>query len=226
MVYVMSDLHGQFEKYRQMLDRIQFCSDDTLYILGDFVDRGDGGIRILLDVMNRPNVECLIGNHDWTMASLMENRENLLAKIGKEQTIGLFQLWFSDGGKPTYDAFISLDSWTQKAVLQFIFDMHFIMEITVNGQAYFMAHTVPGFDANRPLTERPADEFIYGEPDYEIAYFPDKTVITGHTPTELIDPESKGRIWKGNRHIAIDCGAGFGENLGCLCLENMQEYYC
>ena len=40
MIYVMSDIHGCYEKYRQMLDLIRFCEEDTLYILGDVVDRG------------------------------------------------------------------------------------------------------------------------------------------------------------------------------------------
>lgn len=226
MTYVMSDLHGQYEAYRQMLDKILFCSNDTLYILGDFVDRGSGGIRILLDVMERPNVECLIGNHDWTLASLLGKQKQLLARLGKEKTIDLFRLWFSDGGRPTYEAFTALNSETKKALLRFIADMHYYMEITVNGQAFFMAHTVPEYDPSKPLTEFPADGFLHGEPDYEIEYFPDKTVITGHTPTELIDPAFKGRIWHGNRHIAVDCGAGFSGNLGCLCLDNLQEYYC
>ena len=48
-VYAMSDLHGCYERYIKMLDEINLCDDDTLYILGDVVDRGDGGIKILQD---------------------------------------------------------------------------------------------------------------------------------------------------------------------------------
>ena len=51
MTYVMSDLHGCYDKYRQMLEQIGFGDDDTLYILGDVIDRGEGGIDILLDMM-------------------------------------------------------------------------------------------------------------------------------------------------------------------------------
>ena len=53
MIYVMSDLHGCYDKYMQMLEKIKFNNEDTLYVLGDIVDRGDDGIKILLDMMKR-----------------------------------------------------------------------------------------------------------------------------------------------------------------------------
>ena len=47
MIYAMCDLHGCYDKYVKMLEKIQFGENDTLYILGDVVDRGEGGIKIL-----------------------------------------------------------------------------------------------------------------------------------------------------------------------------------
>lgn len=32
MIYVMSDLHGMYDKYLKMLDVIEFKESDTLYI--------------------------------------------------------------------------------------------------------------------------------------------------------------------------------------------------
>ena len=37
MTYVMSDIHGEYDKYRKMLEQIDFCDEDTLYVLGDVV---------------------------------------------------------------------------------------------------------------------------------------------------------------------------------------------
>lgn len=39
MTYVMSDIHGMYEKYIEMLMTIQLNDEDTLYILGDMIDR-------------------------------------------------------------------------------------------------------------------------------------------------------------------------------------------
>lgn len=67
-------------------------------------------------------------------------------------------------------------------------------------------------------------EFIIGEPEYEKEYFSDKIIVTGHTPTGFIDPKFKGKIWHKNNHIAIDCGAVFGNPLGCICLDTLEEF--
>lgn len=36
----MSDIHGCFDKYKEMLELIEFVPGDTLYVLGDVTDRG------------------------------------------------------------------------------------------------------------------------------------------------------------------------------------------
>ena len=64
MTYVMSDIHGHYDKYREMLETIEFAADDTLYVLGDVLDRGSDGFKTLLDMTARPNVIGLLGNHE------------------------------------------------------------------------------------------------------------------------------------------------------------------
>lgn len=59
----MSDIHGHYDAYMKMLELIQFSEDDTLYILGDIIDRGPNPVKILLDLMKRTNVRILAGNH-------------------------------------------------------------------------------------------------------------------------------------------------------------------
>lgn len=53
LIYGMSDLHGRYDKYLQMLEKIGFGDGDTLYILGDVIDRGEGVVDILKDMMER-----------------------------------------------------------------------------------------------------------------------------------------------------------------------------
>lgn len=64
--YVMSDIHGNYEAYIHMLEKIDFKESDMLYILGDILDRGPHPIKIILDLMKRPNVEVIAG-HTPTM---------------------------------------------------------------------------------------------------------------------------------------------------------------
>lgn len=64
MIYAVSDLHGCYDKYIKLLERLNMTSDDSLYILGDIVDRGSDGIKIVLDLIKRDNIFSCRGNHD------------------------------------------------------------------------------------------------------------------------------------------------------------------
>ena len=64
MIYVMSDIHGCYEKYIEMLKLINFNDNDTLYVLGDVCDRGNNPMKILLHMMEYDNIIPLYGNHD------------------------------------------------------------------------------------------------------------------------------------------------------------------
>ena len=68
-------------------------------------------------------------------------------------------------------------------------------------------------------------EVVVIEEVEEKEYFHDKFIVTGHTPTGFIDLKYKGRIWRKNNHIAVDCGAVFGNPFGCICLDNFEKFY-
>ena len=105
MVYAMSDLHGCYDLYIKMLEKIKFSDEDTLYILGDIVDRGPDGIKILQDIQKRHNVFPLRGNHDYSALRIFQ-------KIRYSREINDFIpeciMWKLIGGEPTYKAFIAL----------------------------------------------------------------------------------------------------------------------
>lgn len=71
MTYVISDLHGYpLEKLKKLLKKANFSSDDFLYILGDIIDRnGDGGVGILLWLLEQVNVQLILGNHEAMLLS-------------------------------------------------------------------------------------------------------------------------------------------------------------
>ena len=98
-------------------------------------------------------------------------------------------------------------------------------EIIVNDVKYLLAHTVPEKEELQDIKSCDLEAFLLGEPEYEKQYFEDVIIITGHTPTHYIDKNFKGKIWRGNNHIAVDCGAVYGNSLGCICLETGEEYY-
>ena len=56
MTFVMSDIHGEYQKHLKMLEKINFSDNDTLYILGDMIDRGPQSAELLIDIFSRKNV--------------------------------------------------------------------------------------------------------------------------------------------------------------------------
>ena len=63
--YVCSDIHGLGNRYSKLLNK--YGRTDKIYIIGDAIDNrypGEQGINILLDIMERNNVELLMGNHE------------------------------------------------------------------------------------------------------------------------------------------------------------------
>ena len=72
MIYVMSDIHGNSKRFDSVMEQINLQPEDSLYILGDVVDRYPDGIRILRRIMRMPNVKMLLGNHEYMMLEAME----------------------------------------------------------------------------------------------------------------------------------------------------------
>ncbi len=225
LVYAVSDLHGCLGKYQRLLDALPLGETDTLYILGDVIDRGAGGIEILLDLMSRANVKPLIGNHESLSLGVMKR---IAAGAADEQTVGRTKagaLWLLSDGAPTVRAFCALSPGRQRDVIDYIESFGIYDELAVNGRRFHLSHTLPDYDPGRPIHDVGFLEFLYGEPDYTKVYAPDTLFVTGHTPTGLIDPAFAGRILQKNHHIAIDCGAAFGNPLGCICLDTLEEFY-
>lgn len=71
MIYVMSDIHGNMRRFDSVMKQIELRPEDTLYILGDVIDRYPDGIRILRRIMAMPNVKMLLGSHEYMMLNAL-----------------------------------------------------------------------------------------------------------------------------------------------------------
>ena len=53
MTYTISDIHGEYDQFMTILEKIHFSDSDTLYVLGDVVDRGEHPIKVLQYMMGK-----------------------------------------------------------------------------------------------------------------------------------------------------------------------------
>ena len=82
--YVISDVHGQYNAYKKMLNKIRFTKNDFLYVLGDVIDRGPEGLRIIQDIMKRENAELLLGNHECMLLNALQYLRRREAGVEEE----------------------------------------------------------------------------------------------------------------------------------------------
>ena len=71
MIYVMSDIHGQKRRFDSVMKQINLQPEDTLYVLGDVIDRNPDGIKILRQIMAMSNAKMLLGNHELMMMNAL-----------------------------------------------------------------------------------------------------------------------------------------------------------
>ena len=212
MIYVTSDIHGQYNMFLKLLSMIEFSDSDTLYILGDVVDRGSEPIRILQYISKRSNIKLLRGNHEEFMLDYFEQD---CYDNG----------WFSNGGGTTYEQLLSLGEDEMQKILLYVRRTKYVYEIEVNEINYKLCHAGLQYDQNGILYKPFNKDFILWARDEFIrdTFVKDDVVIFGHTPTKYI--HGKYDIWYGTNKIGIDCGATFGHKLACLRLDDMEEFY-
>lgn len=227
MHYVMSDIHGRHDLFLRMLEQISFSENDTLYLLGDLIDRGPDGIKLLQDVMDRPNVIPFLGNHeDMFYRVIRKIGKSCTAEERSELMEALFVWTRYNGGDVTWADYRALSPAQRAAILDYLETFTVYDEVRVGENTFLLAHAgVGAWEPEKDPESCTLHDFLWAETDYDRVYYKDKYLITGHTPTGMIDPALTGRIIRKNNHIALDCGAVFCGTLGCLCLETMEEIY-
>lgn len=228
MTYVVSDLHGCFEKFKRLLKEIRFTDNDVMYVVGDIVDYGEESIDLLCDLSMRFNVIPIVGDHDYRAYRLLSELDKMLRDGAMPDSDVLAEMteWIRESGQKTMEDFKALDDDMKEGVLEYLADLSLYEEVEVKGKKYLLVHAgIADFDADTPLDDYMPEDFISEPLDVDRVYFDGVTVIAGHVPTYTVAGAEKGKIYHGENCILMDCGAAYDEPLGCLCLENGKEFY-
>lgn len=234
-IYVMSDIHGQYETFKTMLVEIGFNKKDHLYILGDVIDRGPDGIKTLLYCMeHQDNITLLMGNHEDMMIKSINifKKDEMDQMLNRDVTVNWL---YCNGGHITYTEFLKQDNSTQSKIEDFLNNLSYYKIIenenkikTVLIHAGLSTEYTDSLERILEYSIKSEDIIWYRDYydsnlDYEMNHNPilkDTIVIHGHTPT------ADGKIQCiNNRIYNIDCGCARIKNLGCLRLDDMKEFY-
>lgn len=227
--YVISDLHGCFSEFRTMLEKIQFSEYDEMYIAGDVCDRGREPIPLLRFIMEHDNMHLIFGNHDEWLAKYTGDLIKGKKRHSHMYFMGLdFGTWIHyNGGLVTMDQFLDCDYPVCYDIQKYLEDPEYYKELTVGGKKYLIVHAGLGSWTKYGVhvSEVPTMELLWSHIGINDNPYPDVTMIVGHMPTFLYGKEYDGKILHGRNILHIDCGCVFGRALGCIRLEDMEEFY-
>ena len=134
--YVISDIHGQYDMFMELIDKIDLKQTDTLYVLGDILDRGPHPIKVLKKLMEMPNAICIVGNHEFMalecLEFLMKEITDMSLEELDEEMLDNLVTWQYNGSKSTIDEFSKLESDEKQDVIDFIKEFLIYEEVAVS----------------------------------------------------------------------------------------------
>lgn len=237
MIYIIADVHGNTRRFDSIMDKIRLQPDDTLYVLGDVIDRYPDGIRILRRLMAMPNAKLILGNHEHMMLECLDREydESDPAQLEEKETN--FRRWYRNGGGVTHAHIKRIKKSLRQEIFRYLRALPLNYDLTVNGRKYKLVHGAPVEDYPKYGQKYRDETFFAVWMRWDADHEPDGdyTMIFGHTPTDHYLHEKTLRVFFGKRMIGIDCGCCFpdpplpGEefygSLACLRLDDMKVFY-
>lgn len=240
--YAFSDVHGHRATLDRLLSRVSPADDDSLFMLGDMIDRGPDAVGVLSIVRSFKNCTTLMGNHEKLMLVALDNPED---------QHHMFDWTFNGGGK-TVDSLSTLEGDAYEWFVDWIRTLPTYATCEAAGRRYLFAHAGirPGVaPAPQVWDDGSALAFLAAQKDDDLLWIRDgfwdkptglvdetgtgPIVVAGHTPTHYVerlygappalDENGLCRMlfcgagdetgWIPDK-IAIDCAAAAGAGIG------------
>lgn len=202
--YVISDVHGCYDQFMELLMRIHFNDNDTLYLLGDIIDRGPKSnqmIRWLVRQQAKHNVIFMLGNHEQMMLQDCPTPDSFLPRFSGD--------WIYNGGISTSKQVENDIECSGEIISEFIelcrdAPAHKIVKfLDASRQEHeiLLVHAGLYPPSQSQIEDMKSgklsfDEFISSQSDFDKVWVredwlfskwkPEMNVIFGHTPTNLI----------------------------------------
>lgn len=225
MIYVISDINGDYEKYLKMKDEIVLKRSDDLFLLGNIIGYGKGGIDILMDAMQAENIFPVAGADELAaikcLRAMMGEKDDEQLKKDVAEWLG------TKGGLMTAGELSKLSEDEREDLYSYLTEEFTLLEeLSAGGRDFVLSNNGLGnFDPDKSLDDYTPEELTDGDFDIEGDYFDDRIIVCGFTPTHILGEEYDGKIYHGNNVICIDCGVRDKRPLACLRLDDLKEYY-
>lgn len=143
-IYVTSDAHGHLRALDHVLEQAQPGADDTVYVLGDMVDRGPSPVGVMQLVRSIPGVRVLMGNHERMLLDTIATGDDVTTLT-----------WEMNGGGTTAAGLDALPTEEYTELIDWVDSLPLFDVVTIDDlrptaaegarRTYLLAHA--GFDA-------------------------------------------------------------------------------
>lgn len=219
-IFVMSDIHGQYDLFLKMLDKIKLKREDLLVIIGDICDRGKKSYEIYMKCIKMRklgyNLKFILGNHEDMLLEDLENDYPI--RYETEYSVFRNSKYFENKDMKDWheENFLEEIEWLVKWLKN--------CPLIISGNENIFVHA--GLDLKKVLEKQEKETVLWTREEFwlmenvEFEEYKGKNIYFGHTPN------INGRISKKTDRIkGIDCGAFFTHFLGCVEVKSQKEIY-
>ena len=219
-IFVISDLHGQYDLFLKLLEKINLKREDLLVIMGDICDRGEKSYEIYMKCMKMIklgyNLKFILGNHEDMLLEDLENDYPLR-----------YETEFSIYRNSKYFNKKSMEEWYEE---NFFKEIKWLVKwlkncpLVISGNENIFVHA--GLDLQTDVKKQERETVLWTREEFWIdeesvlEEYRSKNIYFGHTPNiNGRISEKTDKIWD------IDCGAFFTHFLGCVEVKSKEKIY-
>ena len=203
----IGDIHGCAQTFRRLLEKVKLDRSDTLYLLGDLIDRGPDSKGVIETILK-------FQGDGWDLRVCKGNHEEMMLDAVQSGVFESLMEWLENGGVQTVDSYgVDHPQDIPEEHLQFLERLPLVQ---VSDSFVFAHSSIMSLDDPNTVAGR---RYILWDRSgvVNVDMLGGRRVVSGHTPRKLADIK---RCLTGD-HLQIDNGvymvksAGFG-NLICV----------
>lgn len=219
MTYFISDIHGEYELFCRLLDKIKFSDNDVLIVLGDMIDKGSESIRVLSKIYSLDNAICILGNHEYDFLKFYRAKMRN-AIDGFDEILSEIQAYFPNESEPiTWELLDLLGGLSSYIVTEKYIGVHAGVPLEKDGTI-------------KPIEQATTEQLVYDRnfKNPTTTVNDTRTVLYGHTPTSYLNGAGKiiaypRKDGSGYSRVHLDTGVYLTGIMGCFCFESGNCFY-
>ena len=192
-VLAIGDIHGEFEKFMSMYEKIRATENDLIIFLGDYIDRGKDNMKMMkwiIDENKKDNIIALRGNHEQMMLDFFDNNDYNWLCNGGDVTIKELKQW------------ITAEKNALNKVFEFLDSLKYYHKMEINGENYIFCHA--GIRPGVPFDKQLIRDLLWIREEFFVTYDEPTKIVAGHTPVMYLKTNDEIEQYRKSIEISLN----------------------